>query len=131
MKPALSCRWSCSAAICLAATSFFSGCATLINGTQQTVGIQTDPPGATCSIGAFKVVTPAAITLRRHDCPYTVSCELAGFSPATDKIACASAPWSGGNIFFGVVPGLVVDAFSGGDRALDPDSVTIPLRKKL
>lgn len=47
------------------AAAILSGCAALVHGPTQTVNVVTDPPGAECTIGRFKVTSPAVVTLER------------------------------------------------------------------
>jgi hypothetical protein len=51
----------------LVAVAFLQGCATMMNGTTQTVRIETDPPGATLTIlpDGVQAVSPAEIELGR------------------------------------------------------------------
>jgi hypothetical protein len=51
----------------LSAVAFLQGCATMMNGTTQTVRIETDPPGAMLTIlpDGIQVVSPADVELGR------------------------------------------------------------------
>lgn len=96
-----------------------SACATLVNGTSQTVTISTAPPGATCTvdrmgarIGAVPQ-TPGSLRLDKSKNDLSVTCSKSGFQTANITRAPSFGAATLGNIIAGGVIGLVVDAASG------------------
>jgi len=94
-------------------------CATLVNGSKQTVTITTDPPGATCrltrgneTLGAI-AATPGSVQVSKSKNDINVVCEKNGYQ----NVAVSRSPSFGGatfgNILAGGVVGVVVDAASG------------------
>jgi hypothetical protein len=109
-----------------------SGCATLVNGSNQSVTVVTDPPGASCilsrqgeTIGAI-AATPGSVQISKSKNDVSVACEKAGFVTAT----VAKSPDFGGatfaNILAGGVVGIVVDAASGANYTY-PSEIHVPL----
>jgi len=112
----------CSAAIGLAA------CATLTKGTTQQVVINTPgAPGAECTltsgaIGTKIVTTPAAIVLDKSQDAISVTCRKQCFQDGVGIIASNTETMSAGNIVFGGVVGLGVDAVSGAMNKYNADN---------
>ena len=99
--------------------AFLSACATIVNGTSQTVTISTAPPGATCTvdrmgarIGAVPQ-TPGSLRLDKSKNDLSVTCSKSGFQTANVTRAPSFGVATLGNIIAGGVIGLVVDAASG------------------
>jgi len=68
-------------ALAFAASLMTGGCASLVHGPTQTVNIVTEPSGAECAVGQFKVTSPAIVTLERsYSSP---SAETSGTSGTT------------------------------------------------
>ena len=110
---------------------FLSACATIVNGSSQTVTVSTTPPGATCTvdrmgarIGAV-AQTPGSVRLDKSKNDLSVTCSKPGFQTATVTKAPSFGGATFGNIIAGGVVGVVVDAASGanyeypGDIRLD------------
>lgn len=110
---------------------FLSACATIVNGSSQTVTVSTAPPGATCTvdrmgtrIGAI-AQTPGSLRLDKSKNDLSVTCSKPGFQAATVTRAPSFGGATFGNIIAGGVVGVVVDAASGanyeypGDIRLD------------
>jgi uncharacterized protein YceK len=101
-----------------------SGCATIIHGTQQEVGISSTPTGASVLIdNTEKGVTPVVAKLKRKD-NHTVRIQLAGYQPFETTLTHNVSGWVWGNIAFGGLIGLAVDAVSGGIYKLTPEQVS-------
>ncbi|WP_419729103.1 hypothetical protein [Lichenicola sp.] len=106
-------------ALFLIACSGLSACATIVNGSNQSMTVSTDPPGAACelsrgteTLGAV-ALTPGSVRISKSKDDMQVVCRKAGFQDATQ----ASTPNFGGatfgNIIAGGVVGVVVDAATG------------------
>jgi len=100
----------------------FTGCASIVNGTNQVVSVQTTSPtgdvgGATCKLenekGVYYVTTPGTVTVHRAYGDMNVKCEKAGFTPALATFKSSTKGMLAGNILFGGVIGAGVDAASG------------------
>ena len=96
-----------------------SACATIVNGSSQTVTVSTAPPGATCTvdrmgarIGAI-AQTPGSVRLDKSKNDLSVTCSKPGFQTATVTKAPSFGAATFGNIIAGGVVGVVVDAASG------------------
>jgi hypothetical protein len=101
-----------------------SACATIMHGTGQDVGISSTPTGAVVSIDNLeKGKTPLITKLSRKD-NHVVKIELAGYQPYEATVVRNVSGWVWGNIVFGGLIGLGVDAMSGGLYKLSPEQVT-------
>jgi len=101
-----------------------SGCATVIHGTRQDVGISSSPAGAEVWVDNVKMgETPVIAKLRRKD-THTVKLVLPGYQPYETTITRSVSGWVWGNIAIGGLIGLGVDAISGGMYKLSPEQVT-------
>ena len=101
----------------------FSGCATIIHGSRQTVGISSNPTSAKVSVdGQSYGVTPVSALLTRKD-NHLVKIELPGYLPYETTLTRNVDGWIAGNIVFGGLIGLAVDAISGGMYKLSPAQV--------
>jgi uncharacterized protein YceK len=106
-----------------------SGCATIINGTTQKVGVSSSPTGATVTI-ADKTMgeTPLFAELSRKE-NHVVAIELAGYQKAELTLTRGTSGWVWGNIVFGGLIGLIVDASAGGMYTLTPEQLTAELKR--
>ena len=112
----------------IAALAFASGaaaCASVTSGTSQTLGLDTVPPGADCTLtrnGMFvgRVnPTPGTVTVHRARDDITVACTLDGFQIGTfvNKAGLEGATF--GNIIAGGLVGIAIDEASGANRKYD------------
>jgi hypothetical protein len=98
-----------------------------MQGSSQEVSIASTPSGAKVIIdGVAAGTTPAAPKLSRKD-QHTVRIELQGYKPWEMKFTRATSGWVWGNIVFGGLPGLAVDAITGGLYKLRPEQVEATL----
>lgn len=111
-----------SSIIIFPALLLLTGCASIVNGTNQVVSVQTVSPtgdvgGATCKLenekGVYYVTTPGTVTVHRAYGDMNVKCEKAGFTPALATFKSSTKGMLAGNILFGGVIGAGVDAASG------------------
>jgi len=104
-----------------------TGCASIMHGITQDVGIASVPTGAAVSIDNISHGrTPVIATLSRK-ANHLVRMELAGYHPFEATLTQAVSGWVWGNIVFGGVIGVGVDALSGGFYRLAPEQVTATL----
>ncbi|HWL41052.1 MAG TPA: PEGA domain-containing protein [Gemmatimonadaceae bacterium] len=104
-----------------------SACASIMHGKSQDVGISSSPTGATVTIdNQSGGQTPFIANLSRKD-NHIVKLELAGFAPAEMTLTRKTSGWVWGNILFGGLIGLAVDAITGGLYNLTPEQLTSTL----
>lgn len=96
-----------------------SGCATIVTGRSQGLTVKTDPPGANCdltrkgkSVGVVNP-TPGTAQLGKSASALDVNCKKPGYLDASAKLSSSFQGWTLGNIIFGGIVGIVVDAGSG------------------
>lgn len=105
------------------------GCATIIHGSKQKIGISSSPTGAKVSIDSTDFgVTPMFAKLSRRK-EHIVRIEMKGYQIAEFTITKSTSPWILGNILIGGLIGLAVDAASGGIYELSPDQLNAELKK--
>lgn len=105
-----------------------TSCATIMHGTRQSVGIASNP--STASVWVDKIYagnTPVIVDMSRKD-NHIVRIELEGYQPYEATFSRKLSGWVFGNIVFGGVIGLAVDAISGGLYMLTPEQVQAELR---
>jgi hypothetical protein len=105
-----------------------NSCATIMHGTRQTVGIASNPTNAIVWVDKNYVGnTPIMVEMSRKD-NHIVRIELDGYLPYEATFSKQVSGWVFGNIFFGGVIGLAVDAISGGLYMLTPDQIQAEMR---
>ncbi|HYC81259.1 MAG TPA: hypothetical protein VEB68_05230 [Croceibacterium sp.] len=106
-----------------------SGCATVINGTEQNFAFDSDPQGAqvTLSNGAG-CETPCSLELRRK---YDLRADFKkdGYEPTYVLVQSRTGGAMAGNILLGGVIGGVVDASNGATNYLAPEPLAVRLAK--
>ena len=104
-----------------------TGCATVIHGTRQDVGISSTPTGASVTIDSIQSgTTPVFAKLRRKE-NHVVSITLPGYQPMDLTLMSSVSGWVWGNIAIGGLIGLAVDAISGGMYKLSPEELSAAL----
>jgi hypothetical protein len=99
------------------------GCGTIIHGGSQDVSITSDPSGATVEIDGTEVGdTPVTRSLDRGS-QHTVAISMDGYETEQVSIQKSVDGWVAGNILFGGLIGLAVDASTGGMYKLSPTQV--------
>src|SRR3990167_7322227 len=96
-----------------------TGCASIVNGTNQSVSVNTRPvTGATCSLENdkgkwFVNQTPGSVTVHRSYKDLTINCEKRGYPKASKNIVSKTKGMAFGNVVFGGVIGAGVDMADG------------------
>ena len=108
-----------------------SGCASIIKGTSQTIAIATPPTaGATCMLssgqGNWSVYSPGAVTVEKSKEDIQVHCTKVGFQDGVGVIPSNFEGWTAGNLIFGGIVGVGVDAATGAINEY-PHSFQIPM----
>jgi hypothetical protein len=110
----------------------FTGCATLTKGSSQTVTVTTDPPGAICTIAregqtvAVVNPTPGSIPVEKSSKELSVVCDKPGYQPSSGALASSFQAMTFGNILFGGLIGVAIDAGSGAANEY-PTLITLTL----
>jgi PEGA domain len=104
-----------------------TGCCSIIHGTRQDVGISSTPTGAMVKIDNVPSGnTPLVAKLTRKD-NHVVHVELAGYQPVDMTLTRGVSGWVWGNLVFGGLIGLAVDAIDGAFYNLSPEQVSAAL----
>jgi hypothetical protein len=106
----------------LAALIITTGCASIVSGTSQIISVETvsdagKVDGASCKLendkGVYFVTTPGTVTVRRAYGDMKVKCEKAGLPTGVASVKSKTKAMMAGNILFGGIIGVGVDAASG------------------
>jgi hypothetical protein len=116
------------ASLLLAVT--IGACASIMHGTTQDIGISSSPTGATVTVdNGAKAQTPFVAKLSRKD-SHLVHIVADGYAPADLTLTKTVSGWVWGNLVFGGLIGLAVDAMSGGLYNLTPNQLSAALAKQ-
>ena len=120
------------AVLALVAISLLGGCATLTTSSSQTVTLTTDPAGAACTFKREgKVIgivnpTPGSLMVSKSHAAIDISCVKDGYVDAMGSVGSRFQAMTFGNILFGGIIGIAVDAASGATAEYEP-TITIRL----
>jgi hypothetical protein len=108
-----------------------SGCATIVDGSTQSVSVSTTPvQGAACTLtssqGTWYVTTPGTVQVHKTKNDLTVTCSKDGFQPGSQVAVSKFGGATFGNIVLGGGVGAIVDASTGANYYYD-SPLTIPL----
>lgn len=111
-----------------------SGCATIIDGTTQSVSVNTTPEqGASCTLvnsqGTWYVTSPGSTTVHKTKTDLDVTCTKQGYKPGHIVAASRFTGKTAGNILAGGLIGVGVDAASGANFTYD-SPITVPLGER-
>jgi len=110
--------------------AFLAACGSIIHGGSQGIGFSSSPTNATVTVdNQPKGNTPVVVSLSRKD-THIVRMELAGFQPYEATITRSVSGWVWGNLVFGGLPGLAIDAITGGLYKLSPDQIAGQLARQ-
>lgn len=113
--------------------SVLTGCASIVNGTNQSVSVNTHTSGAECALSNDKGTwyinnTPGSVVVHRSYADLLIHCQKPGYRPLTASIASKTKGMAFGNVVFGGVIGAGVDMADG--SAYDyPVSIDLPLQR--
>jgi hypothetical protein len=111
-----------SVTVSILVVCFSSGCASIVNGSNQVVSVETKYAGqpvigATCTMnngkGTFYVTTPGTVTVRRAYDDMNIRCEKEDTPTGIAAVKSSTKPMAFGNLMFGGVIGAAVDASTG------------------
>jgi len=111
---------------------FLTGCASIVNGTNQPISVSTPPvQGAVCTLindkGTWYVNnTPGSVTVHRSYQDLNVSCRKPGYKVASQAVKSTTKPMAFGNVLFGGAIGAGIDVANG--SAYDyPTNITVAM----
>ncbi len=116
----------------LALVALLPACATVVEGTSDTVTLSTTPAGATCTVDrngervAAVAATPGSVRISKSRHDLNVTCTKEGYQLATTAASSRFTGSTFGNVIAGGVIGVVVDAASGANNRY-PSDVRIEL----
>jgi hypothetical protein len=117
-----------NALLILSLLAISGGCATIIQGTTQDIGITTDPSEADLLVdNSERYKSPAKITMKRKN-DHIVEVTKEGFEKENVNIKSVISGAVAGNLLLGGIIGIGVDALSGGANRLEPDNINVRLR---
>lgn len=108
--------------IAMAALVALSGCSSIVEGTNQTLTVNTTPPGATCDFNRENRVigtiqsTPGSLLVEKTKHDINVVCHKDGYEDATFFNKSDVAGATVGNIILGGGIGWAIDSASGADN---------------
>ena len=101
-----------------------------MHGTSQDVGISSTPTSASVTLdNATNGQTPFVAKLSRKD-SHIIHITADGYQPADLTLTRSVSGWVWGNLLFGGLIGLAVDAITGGLYKLTPDQLNATLAKQ-
>lgn len=109
-------------AIVIAMTALASGCASIVNGSNQSLSVQArdkarSVKNASCELsndkGTWYVNTPGSVTVHRSYDDLIVRCEKDKYDPGIATVKSSTKGMMFGNILFGGIVGGAVDAETG------------------
>lgn len=121
-------------------SGMLSSCASIVHGSVQTIDFTSQPKGARIIIDGNEYgITPSAIPLKRNGRfkgeintkkEYAVKIEMDGYLPYEIKIKREMDAWFLGNIIFGGIIGIIIDAGTGAMYKLTPDQIVAQMAGK-
>lgn len=99
-------------------------CATIMHGTRQEVGISSSPTNARVTVDNMPLGNTPLVTELSRKNSHIVRIELAGYAPYEATLTKKVSGWVWGNIVFGGLIGLAVDAITGGLYSLTPEEIS-------
>ncbi len=107
-----------------------AACATIVQGSKQDISVSSTPAGAAVSVdGQAMGTTPAVLNLSRRNA-HTLRLDLPGYAPYEMQLERKLSGWVWGNIVFGGIIGVVVDASTGAMYRLSPEAVDASLQTR-
>jgi hypothetical protein len=106
----------------IALAAFLPGCASIFQGRLQNISVQSTPESAHCDL--FRKAghplsvsaTPAMVTVTRTKNDIVVTCQLAGYRPARQRLHSGVSGMAIGNVLLGGFIGWSIDPARGTDN---------------
>lgn len=116
------------AVLALLLATTLSSCATVINGTHQRVPISSSPTGAEVDIDGYYVgSTPTTVSITRKD-SHLITLTKQGYEESVVRLNPQLSAAVAGNIIAGGFVGWGVDAVTGSQYYLAPETVDVNLQ---
>lgn len=126
--------------VALGASGLFTGCASIVSGSNQSVSVlavgaaNESITGARCALsnnkGAWYVTTPGSVTVNRSFEDLSVNCQRDDLEPGVLSVKSSTKGMAFGNIIFGGFIGAGVDMSTG--AAYDyPTTINITMNQKI
>lgn len=118
--------------LALGAASMLSACASVMEGTSESVAVNTNPPGATCNVDRAGTrlgtisPTPGSVNVSKSKNDLTVTCTKEGYEQAQLSVSPKFVGTTFGNVLIGGGVGAIVDAATGASFDL-PDQVSVSM----
>lgn len=115
----------------LGAAALLSACASITKGTDQNVVVNTSPQGARCELmrdGSILTIvdpTPGTINISKSSEDIQIKCSKDGFQTAQYVLESEAEAMTAGNVIFGGVIGLAVDAGTGAINKYDANITVV------
>ena len=106
------------------------GCATIMHGNSQDIGLSSNPTAAKVIIDGKPLGNAPIVTKLSRKDNHIVRMELDGYAPYEATMTRGVSGWVWGNVVFGGLVGLAVDAISGGLYKLSPEQVMGQMAKQ-
>jgi hypothetical protein len=104
----------------IAGAIFCQGCCTIFTGHAQTIAINSNPPGATVTLGPYSGVTPYQVSVPRGK-DYVIQATYAGRTETRTLEKTVNPVWFINILFW---PGLIIDLATGKMWEYDPTVYT-------
>lgn len=117
----------CSSVLLLSA---LTNCTTVMHGTEQNFGLDSQPSGAVAQLSTGQAcTTPCSLNVaRKHG--FSVNFSKAGFQSFETTVASTLDPWPVvGNILIGGIIGMGVDFVDGASNGLEPGNLLVALAR--
>ena len=118
--------------LALSSALLLSACSTIIEGRSQEIMVNTNPPGASCTLTRLDETlgtinpTPGSLYIEKTKDDVTIACAKNGYERATYLDHSGAAGATFGNIILGGGIGWAVDSATGSDNKYDsPVNVTL------
>lgn len=113
--------------------SVLAGCSTVIDGTHQTIRVNSDPAGARCVLTRdakiiAELTTPGRVQVDKDKRDIQAACMADGYEDKLVTLRSGIAPATFANIVGTLGVGWTVDSLTGADNSY-PEVVTVVLRK--
>lgn len=106
-----------------------AACGTIMHGGSQDLGIASAPSGAQVTIdNQNKGVTPMVASISRKQ-NHIIHFAMEGYQPTDVTVTHSVSGWVWGNVVFGGVVGLAVDAITGGLYKLNANEISATMPK--
>ena len=108
---------------------YLTGCASIVNGTHEKFVFDSKPTHAMISVdGNSTARTPAQVSLKRNS-NHTVRISLPHYQAQTITLTQSVNGWMFGNLLFGGLIGIVIDATDGAMYKLTPSQMNVYAEK--